>query len=81
MAENKLPKPASCATDAELEAYIPQFHESGDRRVLAVEILRLRKIIHAIQNNHDLDYEVITAKPVKERREKPGKKAEEDPLI
>lgn len=41
----KLPKPASTATDKELADYASQFDPSGDRRILAEEILRLRKLI------------------------------------
>lgn len=82
MAEIKLPKPASSATDAELEAYIPQFHESGDRRVLAVEIIRLRKLADAMFEDlgtGDWGKQIRTQKP--ERRGKDAPKEEDSPLI
>lgn len=64
--EHKLPKPASCATNAELEAYANQFDPAGDRRVLAVEILRLRKLIaDVIHPDDQIHADVFTEKPVK----------------
>lgn len=67
--EHKLPKPVSSGTDAELLAYSQQFDVNGDRRKLAEEILRLRKIADGYFNalgTGTFDNEIRTQKPVKE---------------
>lgn len=83
--EHKLPKPASCATDAELEAYANQFDPNGDRRVLAVEVLRLRKIAEKLVDMVRVDgfpltpaeidgFGIRTEKPVKSAAKKEADK-------
>jgi hypothetical protein len=64
MKTNKLPKPASCATDGELKAYLVQFAETGDRRVLAEEILRLRDMLC----EQGVSAGIVTPKPEKPQR-------------
>lgn len=68
MKTNKLPKPASCATDDELKAYLAQFAETGDRRVLAVEILRLRGMLRDCTSDNDDNVGITTPKPEKPQR-------------
>jgi hypothetical protein len=68
MKANKLPKPASSATDDELKAYLAQFNETGDRRVLAVEILRLRDIIRNWVGEHALPDGNMLVTPKPERK-------------
>lgn len=44
----KLPKPVSSATDEQLQAYIDGHLEGGDKRVLAEEVMRLRKMLSGV---------------------------------
>lgn len=60
----KLPKPASSATDAQLDAYISTngLLPGGDKRVLTEEIQRLRKLCR----KHGVDEsEIMLPAPVK----------------